>query len=110
MTTIARRQSCIRISPRCLRIFENWEQNLFDDLAPGANVTTNVAKEQKTHYIDLHGTSLKYCEAIGEAACHRLNAKPTDTTHINPHGAVVFGSYHTITLMASLLTEPKDRV
>ncbi|ESK94806.1 carbohydrate esterase family 12 protein [Moniliophthora roreri MCA 2997] len=64
---------------------------IVDDLAPWANVTTNVAEVQKTHYIDLHGTSLKYCEAIGEAACHRLNAKPTDITHINPHGAVVFG-------------------
>uniref|UniRef100_A0A0W0FZJ8 Putative carbohydrate esterase family 12 protein n=1 Tax=Moniliophthora roreri TaxID=221103 RepID=A0A0W0FZJ8_MONRR len=51
-----------------------------DVLAPWVNVTTNMAKEQKTHYIDLHGASLKHCEAIGANAAHRLNDGPSDTT------------------------------
>ncbi|KAK7049804.1 hypothetical protein VNI00_005234 [Paramarasmius palmivorus] len=61
------------------------------DLEPWANVTTTVAKEQNTHYIDLHGASHEYCEAIGPAASHRLNPTSADTTHLNPHGMVVFG-------------------
>ncbi|KAI3614281.1 carbohydrate esterase family 12 protein [Moniliophthora roreri] len=86
-----------------------------DVLAPWVNVTTNMAKvlclssvtvpthidvyvsyiyqEQKTHYIDLHGASLKHCEAIGANAAHRLNDGPSDTT---PYQCQWYGRFQKI--------------
>jgi uncharacterized phosphosugar-binding protein len=51
-----------------------------DTLQPWADVTIKVAKEQGTHVLDLHAASIKYVEALGSDAAHRLNRLPEDNT------------------------------
>jgi hypothetical protein len=49
-----------------------------------ANVTSSPI-------IDLNGASLKYVDTIGEEAAHTYNLSPSDNTHLNAWGEVVFG-------------------
>lgn len=42
-------------------------------------------------YIDLNGASVKYLNSIGPANAATYNRIPTDFTHLNPVGSVVFG-------------------
>lgn len=70
--------------------------------------TIQVAKEQGTHFLELHDTSIKYITAIGPDAAHRLNRSPEDNTRtllslnglncllsvrldLNENGTIVFG-------------------
>ncbi|PPQ64111.1 hypothetical protein CVT24_008928 [Panaeolus cyanescens] len=62
-----------------------------DTLAPWAAQTKLIAQQQGTRVLDLHAASIKYVEAIGPDAAHRLNKSPSDNTHINTNGATVFG-------------------
>ncbi|KAG6908692.1 hypothetical protein DXG01_003706 [Tephrocybe rancida] len=71
-----------------------------DALALWADATISVAKQEKTHWIDLHKASIAYVEAIGPDAAHRLNRLPEDNTHLNPNGTTVFGR-----MVADLLWE-----
>ncbi|KAJ7909743.1 SGNH hydrolase [Mycena leptocephala] len=71
----------------------NWFSNgTFDDiLQPWADVTLLTAKQKTTASFDLHKSSMDYVEAIGPAAAHVLNLSPSDNTHLNDNGALVFG-------------------
>ncbi|CAL1716209.1 unnamed protein product [Somion occarium] len=64
---------------------------VMDTLGPWADETKLVSEQQHTHLLDLHGASIKYVEAIGRDAAHRLNRLPDDDTHLNPNGTIVFG-------------------
>jgi len=70
-----------------------------------------IAKEQQTHLLDLHKTSMEYVQAIGPDAAHRLNMSPEDNTRrfsfgyvarpqltssqidLNANGTIIFGRY-----------------
>ncbi|KAJ7863400.1 SGNH hydrolase [Mycena leptocephala] len=71
----------------------NWFSNgTFDDiLQPWADVTLLTAKQKTTASFDLHKSSMDYVEAIGPTAAHVLNLSPSDNTHLNDNGALVFG-------------------
>ncbi|KAK7691088.1 hypothetical protein QCA50_006191 [Cerrena zonata] len=71
-----------------------------DALGPWADETILVAQEQDTHLLDLHAASIKYVEAIGPDAAHRLNRLPDDNTHLNANGTIVFGR-----MVANLMAE-----
>ncbi|PPQ82001.1 hypothetical protein CVT24_009893 [Panaeolus cyanescens] len=62
-----------------------------DTLGPWADETKLIAQQQGTHLLDLHAASIKYVEAIGPDAAHRLNRTPDDNTHLNVNGTTVFG-------------------
>ncbi|KAJ3506643.1 hypothetical protein NLJ89_g6763 [Agrocybe chaxingu] len=51
-----------------------------DTLGPWADETILIAQQQNTHVLDLHAASIKYVEAIGPDAAHRLNRLPEDNT------------------------------
>jgi lysophospholipase L1-like esterase len=51
-----------------------------DALGPWADETILIAQQQGTHLLDLHAASIKYVEAIGPDAAHRLNRSPDDNT------------------------------
>ncbi|KAF9267749.1 SGNH hydrolase [Marasmius fiardii PR-910] len=74
-----------------------------DILGPWANETILVS--QGTHLLDLHATSIRYCEAIGPDASHRLNLSPSDNTHLNVDGAIVFAR-----MVADLMNSSFPRV
>ncbi|KAJ7866751.1 SGNH hydrolase [Mycena leptocephala] len=71
----------------------NWFSNgTFDDiLQPWADVTLLTAEQKTTASFDLHKSSMDYVEAIGPTAAHILNLSPSDNTHLNDNGALVFG-------------------
>lgn len=54
--------------------------SVVDTLQPWADATVEVAKEEGTRVLELHGVSIGYCEDIGEEACQRLNKSPSDNT------------------------------
>jgi len=62
-----------------------------DLLGPWADETILLSKQLGTHLVDLHAASIKYVEAIGPTAAHRLNRSPADDTHLNVNGTTVFG-------------------
>ncbi|KDR76260.1 hypothetical protein GALMADRAFT_139984 [Galerina marginata CBS 339.88] len=69
----------------------NSNGTIQDLLAPYAAEAILISQQQKTHLLDLHAASIKYVEAIGPDAAHRLNRLPTDDTHLNVNGTTVFG-------------------
>ncbi|KDR86111.1 hypothetical protein GALMADRAFT_52134, partial [Galerina marginata CBS 339.88] len=82
----------VMVSSLTRRTF-NSNGTVQDPLAPFAAEAILISQQQKTHLLDLHASSIKYVEAIGAAAAHRLNLSPSDDTHLNPNGATVFGRY-----------------
>ncbi|OHW89772.1 GDSL-like lipase acylhydrolase [Colletotrichum incanum] len=78
-------------------------------------VTNNLANERertiaaatatKTTYIDLNLNSRKYVQAIGEEKAHSYNLIPSDNTHLNDEGSVVFGR-----LVADLLLQKEKQL
>jgi lysophospholipase L1-like esterase len=62
-----------------------------DALKDWADETILISQQQDTHLLDLHASSIKYCEAIGPTLSHVLNRTPDDNTHLNVNGTIVFG-------------------
>lgn len=69
----------------------NSDGTVADSLGPWADEAILIARQQGTHLLDLHAASIKYVEAIGPDAAHRLNRTPDDNTHLNVNGTTVFG-------------------
>ncbi|KDQ16242.1 carbohydrate esterase family 12 protein [Botryobasidium botryosum FD-172 SS1] len=80
----------ILITSLSRRSFTNGGK-ISDTLGPWADETIRVAAAEKTHLLDLHKYSIQYLESIGPDAAYRLNKSPTDYTHLNTNGTIVFG-------------------
>jgi hypothetical protein len=63
-------------------------QNLEDQRV----ATISVAKKLGINYIDLNQASTNYLNAIGLANASTYNLEPSDFTHLNAMGSVVFGN------------------
>lgn len=67
---------------------------ILDTLGPWAAAVRKLGAEKKVPVIDLHASSLAYCERLGAKATAVFDVvkdgKP-DTTHLDAHGAAVFG-------------------
>ncbi|KAI5196823.1 carbohydrate esterase family 12 protein [Aureobasidium subglaciale EXF-2481] len=61
------------------------------DLEVQRNLTLAAAQATRSRQIDLNIASTNYCNAIGTEAAWGYNLHPTDYTHLNVHGSVVFG-------------------
>jgi alpha-L-fucosidase 2 len=63
-------------------------------LTPWADAVKKLGREQNVPVIDLHASSIAYCEAMGPAATASLNfpdqSGKNDTTHLQGDGRVVF--------------------
>lgn len=70
----------ILITSLTRRTFNATTGRIQDTLLPWADATKQVAQEQSAHVLDLHAASIKYVEAIGPDAAHRLNRLPEDNT------------------------------
>jgi hypothetical protein len=64
---------------------------IIEDLAPQRNATIQVARSNGIDFIDLNAASTKYLDSIGKAKAVTYNRIPTDFTHLNAVGSVVFG-------------------
>ncbi|ESK93394.1 carbohydrate esterase family 12 protein [Moniliophthora roreri MCA 2997] len=79
----------VLVTPLVIRRFGK-DGKIADELVPWAEETKTVARETKTHILDLHGASLKYCESLGDEASRRLYSG-TGAVHVNNKGKIVFG-------------------
>lgn len=66
-----------------------------DSLAPYAEAVRRLAKTEQVPLVDLNASSIAWCEQIGPAKSWSYNhtgkdGKPSDTTHLNAAGSVVF--------------------
>jgi hypothetical protein len=73
-----------------------------ENLAPQANATIVVAKNMNVPYIDLNRASTDYVNAIGFNASSTYNLIPTDYTHLNAHGSMLFGNMVSILIGKAL--------
>ncbi|KAH0348890.1 SGNH hydrolase, partial [Aureobasidium melanogenum] len=64
---------------------------IIQDLAVQRNLTIAAARKTHSRYIDLNIASTGYCNAVGPEAAWKYNLNPTDYTHLNAWGSVVFG-------------------
>jgi hypothetical protein len=69
------------------------DSSISSDIPQNYLVTLLTAKQKTTASFDLHKSSMDYVEAIGPTAAHVLNLSPSDNTHLNDNGALVFGRY-----------------
>jgi hypothetical protein len=67
------------VTPLSRRSF-NSDGTIADTLQSFADAAISTANSLGQHYIDLHGKSITYLEAIGPDAAHRLNKSPDDNT------------------------------
>jgi lysophospholipase L1-like esterase len=82
VTSLTRRVFKTSTSPELV------ERNLLD-VVVGAKT---AAERGHYHLIDLNQMSTDYCNSVGTAASHKYNLDPTDTTHLNDKGSIVFGA------------------
>ncbi|KAH7378336.1 esterase [Pyrenochaeta sp. MPI-SDFR-AT-0127] len=80
----------ILASPLTRRSFNSTTQRVIENLANERVTTLAVAKEKKLHFIDLNKASTDYVNAIGNTASAKYNLSPSDRTHLNEWGGVVF--------------------
>ncbi len=78
------------VTPLSRRTF-NSSGLVVEDLSQQRAATIAVANSIKIAYIDLNGASTKYLDSIGKADAASYNRIPSDFTHLNPVGSVVFG-------------------
>ncbi|KAI9681682.1 MAG: hypothetical protein M1822_007034 [Bathelium mastoideum] len=84
------------------RNFENTTDGprIVENLADVTAAAINAAREANCTYINLNQASEDYLNAIGPTDAYTYNLDPTDYTHLNDEGSIVFGN-----LVAMLLDE-----
>lgn len=80
----------ILATPLTRRAFNSTTKRVIENLVNERATTLEVASEKKLHFIDLNQASLDYVNAIGEPASRAYNLAPSDRTHLNEWGGVVF--------------------
>lgn len=74
------------------RRFNNSTGKVVENLADVTAAAKEAAVESKADIIDLNAASTKYLNAIGADNAATYNLNPTDFTHLNAQGSVVFGN------------------
>ncbi|KAF2004077.1 carbohydrate esterase family 12 protein [Amniculicola lignicola CBS 123094] len=80
----------ILLSPLTRRNFNSTTGMIIENLTNERIATKVVAQITKTPFIDLNQASLDYVNKIGKDAASKYNLAPSDWTHLNPWGGVVF--------------------
>ncbi|KAK3326177.1 GDSL-like Lipase/Acylhydrolase [Apodospora peruviana] len=81
----------VLLTPLTRRSFSSGKSTVDDSLHSERLATIAAAKESETHYIDLNAASMAYVNALGKDKSQVFNLDPSDRTHLNDHGGVVFG-------------------
>ena len=80
-----------------------------ENLADVTAAAISAANETNCAYINLNKASEDYLNAIGPADAYTYNLDPTDYTHLNKEGSVVFGNLVAL-LMDNNVTGVEDYV
>lgn len=75
-------------------------EKIVENLADVTAAAINAATEAKCTYINLNKASEDYLNAIGPQDAYTYNLNPTDYTHLNKEGSIVFGN-----LVATLMNQ-----
>ena len=83
----------ILVTPLSRRTYDNSTGRplIIESLTDQAAATITAAKKSGAHLIDLNRASTNYLNAIGPENAHTYNLNPTDNTHLNIQGSIVFG-------------------
>ena len=85
----------------------NYKNGKIDDiLEPWAALTRQAASAINQPYIELLQTSIKYLNAIKSAAAWKLNSSPSDRTHLNDDGGIVFSRMVADLIYAKRIVSP----
>lgn len=80
------------VSSLTRRVFPSGQpHNATDSLADQRRIAKEAADATKSTFIDLNQVSLTYVDAIGATDAMKFNLGPSDKTHLNPWGEIVFG-------------------
>jgi len=82
----------ILVTPISRRNFNATTGLVIEDLAPQAALTIAAANAIGAAYIDLNKASVAYLNSIGKSNAQLYNRIPTDGTHLNVAGAILFGN------------------
>ncbi|OSS46516.1 hypothetical protein B5807_08563 [Epicoccum nigrum] len=82
------------------RRFSNNTGKVTENLADVTAAAKEAASKSKAEIIDLNAASTRYLNSIGADNAATYNLNPTDFTHLNGEGSVVFGN-----LVATLIDE-----
>lgn len=82
----------ILITPLSRRDYDENTGNIIQNLAPQVEATLRAAQGTGSAYIDLNKASIDYLNAIGPTDAHNYNLHPSDTSHLNYQGSLVFGN------------------
>ncbi|KZM22522.1 hydrolase [Ascochyta rabiei] len=74
------------------RKFSSSTGKVQESLADVTAAAKEAATKSKADIIDLNGASTKYLNSIGATNAATYNLNPTDFTHMNAEGSVVFGN------------------
>lgn len=74
------------------RRFSNSTGKIVENLADVTAAAKAAAAQTSAYIIDLNAASMKYLNAIGPDKAATYNLNPTDFTHLNSQGSVVFGN------------------
>ncbi|EMD61537.1 hypothetical protein GGP41_004139 [Bipolaris sorokiniana] len=81
----------VLVTPLSRRKFDS-DGHVKEDLADVTAATLKVASQTGAQVIDLNAASTKYLNAIGPDKAHTYNLAPSDNTHLNNGGSIVFGN------------------
>lgn len=79
------------VTPLTRRNFAGNPPRVIESLSNETALTLEVAKNNSLRFIDLNQASEAYVNAIGPNASYVYNLTPTDYTHLNYWGSIVFG-------------------
>lgn len=74
------------------RRFSTSTGKITENLADVTAAAKEAAAKSKADIIDLNAASTKYLNSIGADNAATYNLNPTDFTHLNAEGSVVFGN------------------
>lgn len=74
------------------RRFSNSTGKVNENLADVTAAAKEAASKSGAKIIDLNAASTKYLNAVGPDKAATYNLQPTDFTHLNSQGSVVFGN------------------
>jgi lysophospholipase L1-like esterase len=87
------------------RRFSSSTGKINENLKDVTAAAKDAASKTGAKLIDLNAASTKYLNAIGEDKAATYNLKPTDFTHLNGEGSIVFGN-----MVAMLIDEAVPEV
>lgn len=79
----------ILVTPLTRRTFSGG--SVIQNLANETAATIATAEKTKSRFIDLNKASTDYVNALGQAGADTYNLSPSDRTHLNTLGSIVFG-------------------